>query len=47
MGLSPLEELTVAQVAHSSQNLMQSEDSQSPSRVHILNSTDQVNTIHL
>jgi len=46
MGLSPLEELIVAQVAQSSQNLMESEDSQSPSCVHILNRTDQVNIIH-
>lgn len=50
MGQRPLEELIVAQVAQSSQNLMESEDSlpysQNSSRVHILNRTDQVNTIN-
>ena len=50
MGQNPLEELIVAQVPQSSQILMESEDSlqysQSPSRVHNLNRTDQVNTIH-
>jgi hypothetical protein len=50
VGQSPLEELIFAQVAHSSHNLMKSEDSlhysQNPACIHILNRTDQVNAIH-
>lgn len=50
IGQSPLVELIFAQVAQSSQNLMESEDSlhysQSPARIHILNRTDQVNANH-